>query len=503
MAMTQTKISLPLIRFVQTDKTQLLCEGTALLPDARYVGAKILHADASVRMGEAELAGDRLSVSGVVLFDVLYTGGDAPVGHTQTQYAFTHTFSVPDAAPGMQAEAFGRVDSVSAVLTGARVSFNAVVSLWAQGEGLQTLHALADLSGDDAQTRTCETPLCTARVQGMRRMLLEGDDELPVPTDGKVLYFTHRIQIRDQQLCDGYVRVQGDLILDALSSGAAPLIKTTHAFPFDLDVPLEGVCDNFSVSVQAQAQELAVTVTPADEPDGLGVMHVEGTLLCRAAAEQTRPTLLLSDAYSTGDAQIDLETDAPQFYIGTQRAGAGASAHLTLSPDPDLPPMLTARTAFVSPVYAQAADEHGTLCGVLRVRLIYSAADESLCAVQEELPFEAHFDLDTPPDCELTLTCGETTISHTSDRAELRVQLLLETARMQFQTVPVVLDAHETPCEVPQRAQLIVHFAGAGDTLWSIAKAHRVSPESIRRLNPAAETLSPGDRLILRTAAPK
>ncbi len=317
MAIEQTKISLPLTRFVHTEKRQLLCEGTALLPDARFVGAKILHADAIIRMGSAQITADQLSVEGAVLFNVLYTGGDEPVGSAQAQYAFTHVFEVPAAAPDMRAFAGARVDSVAATLTGARVGLKAVVTLWAEGEAAEQIEAVQSLSDGQAQTLEQTAALCTARTHGLRRMLLEGDDELPLPTTGQVLYFTHRLRVLETQMQDGYARVAGELLLDAYHSGEKPLIKTSHAFPFDLDVPLEHAAADFAVAVQAKVQELAVTVTPADDPQGLGVLHVEGTLVCQAQAEQIQSADLLADAYAGGAQELTLEKKDLPLYAGT------------------------------------------------------------------------------------------------------------------------------------------------------------------------------------------
>lgn len=497
MAIEQTKISLPLTRFVHTEKRQLLCEGTALLPDARFVGAKILHADAIIRMGSAQITADQLSVEGAVLFNVLYTGGDEPVGSAQAQYAFTHVFEVPDAAPDMRAFAGARVDSVAATLTGARVGLKAVVTLWAEGEAAEQIEAVQSLSDGQAQTLEQTAALCTARTHGLRRMLLEGDDELPLPTTGQVLYFTHRLRVLETQMQDGYARVAGELLLDAYHSGEKPLIKTSHAFPFDLDVPLEHAAADFTVAVQAKVQELAVTVTPADDPQGLGVLHVEGTLVCQAQAEQIQSADLLADAYAVGAQELTLEKKDLPLYAGTTRAQANSTAHLSLDTPQDAPAISAVLAAFASPVHMEAVDEHGAVAGILRAAVLYAAQDETLHAINAELPFEAHFDTDTPPDAALFLTCGDVTASGSGDRAELRAQLLLETRQIHTQNLPVVVDAQTAARQQTDPVHIAVRFARPGDTLWSVAKAHRVDLNTLRKLNPGVSVLAPGDKLIL------
>ena len=123
--------------------SQAVVEGEITLPGGLREETHVLHAGGMAVVDSAESGADRATLSGKVIFHVLYTQGVPYQVHVVEATAdFIHQCDLPGAQPKGRVQAQARVEHVDASVQGGRLNMRAIVQLDARGASTQALEVL-------------------------------------------------------------------------------------------------------------------------------------------------------------------------------------------------------------------------------------------------------------------------------------------------------------------------------------------------------------------------
>lgn len=472
-----------------TCRTQLSVAGEVTLPGSLREAARVLHADAMAVAESAEALQDRVSVSGRVVFRVLYAQGDpVRLDSIEASADFTHLCELPGVSPRAQVDAQTQVEHVEASVSGGRMTMRAVVRMDARAMSCAPVEVLTGVQGKTAQTSASQIRLRRTAARGSADVLLR--EEFPLPAD---LMIRQTLMARaiagqpDASGGQGRIGLNGEVVLEAVHASdlpGKPIVTTRHTLPVQQAVDVTGEEGD---RLDGRITVKDVAVASQDFGEGEHTLRAEVLLGLTAFADKEENVAVLRDAYTTSGDDLRLEHASVPVRVGDNRMHAAESVKLPLLLPDHAPKLRTALAAFATPVMT-AADMQGQRLmteGVLEANLIYLPdSGDTPVSVRLETPFRTSFAAAADREDLITLTASDVeAVPVTSDRIELRCVLHLAVDGVQTETADLVTRAASVPAEAPVE-DMVLYFVQPGETAWDIARRYRVPENSLRTLNP-------------------
>lgn len=484
---------------------QAMVEGSVPLPGGLRQETKVLYAGATATVERAEAMQDKVSCGGRAMFHVLYTQGDP--GQIRALEATADFSSLLD-APGAQArgacQAEAEVEQVTSAVSSGQLSLRAQVRLRfavTAREKVNAVTGLQDVEGLETQTQTLTVLQLSGG--GAAEPLLREEFELPASMAvTETLFATADARVEEVSGGAGRAAVSGQVALTVYHAAAlpeTPLTVTRHTIPFAQTVELTGSCGDALVA-DVTVRDVAVASQDAGE-DGR-VLRAEVQLSVRVRAQSEDHLTVLQDAYTTSGDTLALKREQVAYIAGATSLEAAESGKTTLLLPEDAPPLKRVLCVFARPVAAtfQPSGSRLTVEGRLSVTLLgVSREDDLPVSVQTEQPFRQAFAVQFGEGDGATISVEEAEgTAITSDRIEVRYVMRVKAQGETVNTAEIVTDVTQTPTEETADGAIVLYFAQPGDTLWTIARTHRVPESDVRRLNPEVEgDPQPGQGLVL------
>ena len=205
--------------------SQAVVEGEITLPGGLREETHVLHAGGMAVVDSAESGADRATLSGKVIFHVLYTQGAPNQVHVVEATAdFIHQCDLPGAQPKGRVQAQARVEHVDASVQGGRLNMRAIVQLDARGASTQALEVLTGVNAPGgAEVATQEIALRRTVASGQADTLLREEFELPEGLQVReTLCADAAAQISDITGGQGRIGVEGTVIISAVHASDLP-----------------------------------------------------------------------------------------------------------------------------------------------------------------------------------------------------------------------------------------------------------------------------------------
>jgi hypothetical protein len=219
-----------------------------------------------------------------------------------------------------------------------------------------------------------------------------------------------------------------------------------------------------------------------------------------AQAASEREVCLMLDAYTTTGDRLMLSAQPMSRAVEHRQIRTAESGRLTLMLDHQ-PPVRTPLRAVLTPVITDLTRQNGRLTveGMMEATLLYMTDDEPAPQVfHAEEPFRAVFACEPAlaESAALTVTNIDP-VTVTSDRVEVKYILHLDCGDVQLSPNSLVTQITAQPSE-PCEPGILLCFSRANETVWDLAKRYRVSPEALKRMNPALQDGgAEGQRVVL------
>lgn len=464
-------------------------EGDVTLPGSLRETTNILHTGAMAVVESAEAMQDRITVSGRVIFRVVYTqGASAKPESIEAAADFTHACEMKGALPRSEVYACASAVHASAVVQGGRVHMKAEVQISARAVLCEPVEAVAGVGLPDVQQKTARVKLRRTVGRGSTDVLLR--EEFALPAEMQIqdtLGATASVRMTDTAGGQGRIGLSGEVVIEAVHASAVPgkpLMVTRHTVPVSQSVEIRG--ENGDI-LDGRMVVKDVAVASQDAGDGERTLRAEVLLGLNAWTDREEETELLTDAYTTEGDALRLTAVPMTVRTGDSRIHAAESGKAPLLLPEGAKPVRTMLAAFAVPVLTSHAQQGSRLIaeGVLETTLVYMSAEgDTPVSARVDAPFRTAFAASAAPEDILTLSLDSVeAVPITSDRAELRYILHLEADGMQTQHVSAVTEASAVPADVPVK-DIVLYFTQPGETAWDIAKRYRIAQSELRSLNP-------------------
>ncbi len=470
--------------------SQAVVEGEVTLPGGLREETHVLAAHAMAVAEGTEAMQDRATVSGRVVFHVLYTQGDPQkVNAIEAAADFTHLCDLPGVQPRAAVLAIVHPEHVEARAANGRMSMRAQLRIDLRGMLDGPMDAVNGVEGtDDVEVRTEEATLRRIVAQGSGETLLREEFDLPEGlqiTD--TLYATAYPMLTEVSGGLGRIGLTGQVTLEAVHASSLPgrpVVITRHSIPVAHSVEIAGE-DGTLLDGRMMVKDVAVA--SQDMGDGERTLRAEVLLGLQVWADREETISVMADAYTTQGDDLRLTSRTIEYRSGSEHCQTAESARAMLLLPDSAPPVRSVLMALVTPAASSVEQTGGrmTVSGSLLVTLIYMTDDsDAPVSVHQEEPFRVTFAAQAGEDAMLSLSAAEVEASAiTSDRVELRYILRMHADGTQKRPLRLVTDAQPVAAEKPTE-DIVLYFTQPGETLWDIARRYRLPVESVRALNP-------------------
>lgn len=402
--------------------------------------------------------------------------------------AFRHTVQTEGVATGMLVRGVPALQSMEVQLSDGRITLHAVADITLRVVDHGPVKALCGLEGVPDLEMQCQNISLPKREEVFREVL-PIREEVDAPGVEAVLQRDVLIALRDIQPGEQGTELSGSLTLSALVQDQEGRLFQLHQnIPFTENLEVRGEAE---YRAELALEEIRVRAAPE-----FGLVVVEGRLKVCLYAVRTWEAQLPQDLFSPSTPfSCQQETLRLSGELGP--VNHRHTLHETVNIPSGMPEAQRVVYCAVRPVITAAAVNQERLCmeGLLVTRILYEGAEGNIYAFTEDIPFET--DYPAPDATEAMVSAGATAIASGSGRA-LEVSYTLQIqAELSIQQ-PHVLVTGVTECERPELAQgIVVYFAGAGETLYDVAKRFAIPRSALRAaLGDAKEELEEGQRLV-------
>lgn len=474
-------------RLVGEADAQALVRAEATVSGASREPAEPLLEEAVLSIGTVEVQTDRVVLDGTIYCQAIYRQGDESMVRALTaQGQFSQVIDLPGAGPRMICRVQGSVEQVEAGYDNGRMIFQVGIALRAQVsklEGTDVITDVKNLNGLETQYEEICSVKLSAEASGAAT--LHEEVSLPPQLDARLAlldWYTVKI---DQVTPDlGGVRVQGEVQAETLiGTGVAmrPVALVKVSMPFNELVELP---EWLSGNVRAEAEVTRLTSQiNQGESDEESTLRLEAALLIRLRALGKDCATALTDAYATGNTQIEAQREPVQIATGIQDIACSQSFRGTLLLPEGAPGVGTVLAVRARPLLSQWIPQDGktTLEGVLDVGVLYlPGGSEKLYATRAELPFSIQCEGEYPSDAWISIQAiGAEASALMSDRLEFKCTLRVEGSAREEHTYTLATDL--TAAEAtPSKGGLRIIWPQEGDSAWSIGKRYAIPQANVQ-----------------------
>ncbi len=486
-----------------------------IVPDIKPDVLKVLRTSGEAVITQKNIQADKVYLQGVIRLDILYIPDGSSLGSVKSiscTQDFSHTVDAKGAKPGMSLVAEAECEGTEFTLVNSRklnirskLGLNIKVSCASEIQIATEIEGEAKVQTDSRHLRICNCCCETERDIMVRERL---DVPSGKPDLGEILKLSARPVPGELRLLDNKVIVKGELKVCTLYCGGdeeSTVQCMEHSLPFTEILEVDGVTEAMSAEADYCIKDIYGEIC-RDADGDKRVLSVEITLTACIRATEIIECDAICDAYGL-DSELILEKNpcTVEQLIETSRTQLTQKESVCV-PDylPDIHQVCDCTgTPNIESISAQ--EDCVTVSGYLSCNILYMTADRDtpISGFSHVLPFSHTFEIpgvteSTICDAKADLEHMAYTISSPRD-LELRSIILLNLKAMSPGSCQLVSEiTYNTEAAPPQLPQMVVYFVQKGDTLWSIAKHYRITPDEILAANGSEkEFLKPGNKIYI------
>lgn len=486
---------------------QTTVESDVIVPDIKPDILKVLQASSEVSISRREVQSDKIFVQGIVRMNVLYVpdngieGGIKAISATQE---FNHSADIPGAAVGMELFVDSECDPAEYTLVNSRkLKLKTRVSLAARLLTQTEVDVATGVEEDcKIETKCKSSKLYNPCVDAVRDILVRERLEVPSgkPPICEVLKISAKPCSIELKSLDGKAMAKGELKVCTLYCGegesSAPEIME-HSLPFSEILEVEGLREGMEAEVDYCLKNIYYEVCQDSDGDRK-ILSIEAEIEAEVRAFDVIECNILEDAYCHNHPiKITKSTAALEQLISSCTNQTTVKEPIAI---PDyLPEIHCLCECSAVPSIENVSIEGGqvTVSGFMQCNILYLSQDSMspACSFAHLLPFNQTFDAPGANNnsvCDAKVEVEHINCTISSGRG-IEVRAIVSTSIKAVEPVSAELIS-EIECDeetmFPKMPSMSVYFVQKGDSLWSIAKKYRTSPDSIMSAN--GESIEPG-----------
>ncbi|MCL2620392.1 MAG: DUF3794 domain-containing protein [Defluviitaleaceae bacterium] len=508
--------SIILNKHMGREKSQLLLEGDIIVPEVKPDIVSILKTQAKVNISKVTAGAGRISFSGKLRVDVLYTSNSGEISvHSLSSQAFIDDFlNMEGIEPHMWVDLKAELANVDfRIVNDRKINYRAVIDITSDALENKEFDAVRSIQGlGAAQQKNAFFTMSNVIAKQMDHFTIRDEVTLPSskPAISELLQVSVDIAGKEVRLAEGRVDVSGNLVISPLYRGGEEGSVIEFA---DFELPFSGSLEVSAASDTAFGDvSLSITdhiIDVVADTEGLNkILSVEATIGADIKISQTQSIEILEDAYCIDQyLNISAESMEYQHLVCRNRNQFNLKEIVQLSGAPEILQVLQ-------------------VSGVARMEDIKVVEDKVVVEgiVEADILFVANSDTDPLfnytthlPVRQVIETKGATLgmvaqVAHGIDQinfnmlgsneVELRFNLNFDTLIQEAVSAQFIQEIEFNPLDkeaLEALPSMVILVAEKGDDLWSIAKKYNADLEELAEINSmnASDPLTVGQKLLI------
>jgi len=308
---------------------------------------------------------------------------------------------------------------------------------------------------------------------------------------GKVLVSESRVVIKNRVAGFDSARVEGDIICDLVCEDEKGMLYSVrHITPFTEELSCPDMRDTDFVVASVSLNSHTVTIE-ASEDAKLGLL--EFSLSATAKGFSKNSVEIIEDVFSvTNELEKEVEQVGVSNNICNSTVNDRVEGSVTLDVSMPIADSILALTGSKVHIASSTAKEASVVYdGIVSTNIVYYSAEKNVKhSVAVELPFSISSSLDAVLENDIVLARG--VVSEVSakivrgNEISLKAEICIEVVATRETKVEVLKSLSLGLERALSTSAFSIHIARSGETLWDIAKALGITPESVLAQNPEA-----------------
>jgi len=473
-----------------------IVDADIIVPDTKPDVFNVLEVSAVASINEKYVQKEKICVSGVVDYNILYAGGDevTEIKNIKCKVPFREQIELSGATEGMKCYAECRTThNELKIINSRKISIKSVVSLDGGVASSKSVSAISDITADS------KIPIIKSNVQVLDMTVCEQSvfgvsDEIRFPESSEeiqeILKTDIKVQCREIKTMNNKLVLKGCLVSNMLYVIDNDLYHMENETPFTEVIDAEGINSEMFTEISAVLHSAECTLC-ASESDRTASLDAKVEVLIKAYAQNSHE--IVTDTYSP-DYQMDVLRSRQNFYKVKEYFKENHTIAEPISLPETLPSIIKVHNINAD-VYCEeiiSAEGYATLNGYFDTGILYLSDSKSYpvyCA-KRKVPFSARINnphitsgciVDVVPTLE---HCGYVLKSERD--LELRAGLSVSAMVLGEENLEFVSDVsihEETPVIKSNQPGIVIYFADEGEKMWDIAKRYSTTTEEIASIN--------------------
>ena len=471
-------------------EARMLASGGVLISKVLSVAADCAVNAGDVFTGEARY-------SGRVSFKVLYTCKEGKNHSLDYNADFTDKLLCDTLKAGLKPSVSANILDVDIVAVDEREIKLACVVETSLDAVVEVHHDVLAGGGEDIYTHTEKLDFYKTVTSANHTFNVTDKVELKGVT---VLLSEARAVLKNRTPSFDSVIIDGNIVCDLTCEDAdGAIYSVVHNVPFKEEVSCPDARDGHFLVANVSLANHAVTVE-SDNDKHSALLEFSLNSETKVFAEETQEVIV--DAFSVGN---ELEFSGADIEVAQHKTNLTFSDRVegavTLDVSMPIADSILALTGSKLHIASAVASEgRVTYEGIVSTNIIYHSS-EGNNSIAVELPFSISSTLARATDGDTILARGIVTLASAklvrgneiSIKADIDVEVVASSQKTQFALTNLELGQ----ARAISSAAFSIHMARGGESLWDVAKALGITPESVLEQNPSLSLpLSGGERVM-------
>lgn len=472
-----------------------------IVPDINPDVLSIVHATGSCSIREKQVGAGSVTVSGDIFIKVLYSTEEDKLYSLSGQIPYNYNYEAAGAMAGDTAVVAVKViNAGAAALNPRKLTLKAEVGVDVrlfQPSALEIVEGAAGAADEGINVRTAADSWAYLGAVPEKKIAFNEEIRLisgNVSDSDKLLRSDLTWVAEDVKVLTNKVMLRGNAVVRVITmpENGGGVMENTYKLPFSQIIESDGVDQEDRVEIDFQTLQFETQFVTRGENELYLYCNIFGC--ATVFVEKQAQVTLLEDMYSTA---YDMSFDTAEVYGGT-----GQPATLQTDADGIIEVEVPAVKVLDYSVCPRARCTMDMISGSFYFRVLYENQDGRVCSAARRIDVETAGEALCAVGCvkagadAVSVGVDATGAIQISFRAVFEAQTLCKTPRKYIKSCRLDTDK---PLGRARDASLVLRAAQDGESVWSIAKQYRTSPEAIVSANrlEGENDLAPGRLIII------
>lgn len=500
---------------IAEDYSETVFEGDIIVPDVKPDILRILQVDGKAIVNKKEIHQDKVIVSGVIKFDILYTpDSESLVKGITSSGTFTHIANMPGVKQEMFVNLECDVEHVEfRLLNGRKLNIKAVIGVGAKVSNVSSIEMVQDIEFDEPlEIRRKKINAFNIISQSENNFTVAEDLEIPSgkPSIVDILKVDYNLTGKDCKIVSNKVVIKGELNISTIfigDTGDNEIQFMEHEIPFTEVLEIEGIRDTSLCQIDYLITDFKFE-TKEDSDGESRLLYIETGVLATLCAGEKIQVDIVTDTYGINS---NISLQRKMFTLNTIADDIRTQTTIkeVISMPSTLPDIRQVYNIKTRPYISETRLEKNKIKieGIINTDILYlsDSSENPINNFSKEVPFNYVIDsayVSEDMDCEIDLSIDHINYNlNLGAEIEMRYIMSIEAKLYESSQSDLITSADIERYSIAQKdmPSLVIYFVQKNDSLWSIAKRYRTSMQDLLDANDMDESdsLSFGQQLII------